>query len=64
MSLGSDLKVFQIISPPVNEENLLDSHIRYVSIIMAKAIATCTQQGKKYHFRVALYLVIVSDTYL
>ncbi|KAF4794940.1 hypothetical protein TURU_097641 [Turdus rufiventris] len=45
----------------MNEENLLVSRIRYVSIIMVKAIATCTQQDKKYHVGVALYLVIVSD---
>lgn len=64
MSLGSDLKVFQITSSPMNEEDLLDSQIGYVSIITAKAIATCTQKGKKYHVWVALYRVIVSDMYL
>lgn len=48
----------------MNEEDLLDSRIGYVSIITAKAIATCTQKGKKYHVWVALYRVIVSDMYL
>lgn len=48
----------------MNEENLLVSWIRYVSIIMAKTIATCTQQGKKYYVGVALYLVIVRDMHL
>lgn len=52
------------MSSPMNEEKLLDSWLRYVSIIMAKAIATCTQQGKKYQAGVALYLVIVSDIHL